>query len=268
VSNDNPTSTATIIVIIMNRNNNVNKGSNVEENQPAIIRLPEPNSNEERLINVSHDATESNHALWLMAGPKVSWDESDRHTVLSPSCTINIKLSPPPLLPSHNNNNIYRSSNDDGIDFDLPLPSLDLLGDFNQPVFRLKQRKSIVRGNNSTGQWRLRHSTTSDLTQRPHLRHRQHLQRTSTSSCSSSVQQPQLQEAASHAQQGQQQHQPQQEQQQHCENETGGEDVHLSQRQRIISWDQPNHQSQQPQQLNEEGTEEEYDELSDLLLWK
>jgi hypothetical protein len=231
----------------MNRNHNDTKGSNVEENQSAIIRHPERNPNEERLINVSRDTKEINHALCLMASPKVSWDESDRHPVLSPSCTNNIELSPPPLLPSHNNNNIHRSSNDYGIDFDLPLPSLELLGDFHQPVFRLKQRKSVVRGNNSTAQWRLRHSTTSDLTQRPQLRHRQHLQQT------------QLQEAESYAQQG------------HCENETGGEDVeliHLSQRQRIISWDQPNHHSQQPQQLNEEITEEEYDELSDLLLWK
>jgi hypothetical protein len=236
----------------MNHQSKNSNDSHHEEYQPPIIYHQQRIANEERLRHENDATAEDDHVLWLMATPKVSWDESDGRILPTPSCDKKINLSPPPLLSSknssNNNSNQRRHWNNNRSDSVLSLPSLDRLDDLQQPVFRLKQRKYVVGDDSATARWRLRHRTSSDpldyLIQpaHPQPRRPQRLQQhttSSSSSASSSAQEPQL---------------PQQ-------------------RKRAVSYDQHaqlplQHRRQQQQRLCEEGMEEEEDELIELLSWK
>jgi hypothetical protein len=198
---------------------------------------------------------EVDHLFHVMATPKVSWDESDRHTLPTLSCIKKIKLSPPPLLPSkirnnnnNNHNNInHRSSSDDRIDSVLSLPSLDLVGDLKQPVFRLTKRKFVVGDHSPLARLRFRHRMRSDpldyVIQQPHPQRRPQTQSqcTTFSPCSSTAHSHQLlqrQRAVSYDQNGQPQ--PQQKKQKHWEEGTDEEEdelIELLQQQQVLRCD-------------------------------
>jgi hypothetical protein len=203
------------------------------------------NPDQERLPHESGGTAEDDDLVWMMATPKVSWDESDGRIILpTPSCTKKITLSPPPLLPSnHDNNNELRSSSDDKIGSVLSLPSLDLLGDLQQPAFRLKKRKFVVGDDTLVARWQLRHRTSSDPMDYLVQQVRQHPQN---------------------------QRRPQQQLQCITSSPSSTSAQHLTQRQRAVSYDQHGQPPDQQQQQRrcEEDTEEEMDELINLLLRK
>jgi hypothetical protein len=196
-----------------------NSNNSPHHDEIPVIHRHERNTNEERLLQVSDAATAAgnNPIFGMMATPKVSWDEFDGRVF--PSSTKKIRLSPPPLLPSNIKNNITDNniihhqflSNDDS-DSVLSMPSLDRLDNLQQPVFRLKQRRSVVGGDSTITRWRLRHRTRSDpldylIQPHPHPQRRQQRKQQRTSSSSSLAQESQQrQRAMSHVQQqGQQQ---------------------------------------------------------------
>jgi hypothetical protein len=265
----------------MNPSNDINDNRQNEEFQPPIIHRQAQSTTAERLEHGKIGETEEDdHLSWLMtATPRVSWDDSDGCRLTSPSCTKEIKLSPPPLLTSQNRN-FNRSFNGNRSDSVLSLPSLDVLGDLQQPVLCSNKRKSVVGDDSPMARWRLRHRSSSDpldyLLRPPYLPPRplgRPQQCTTFMSNSSSAKQPSFSQQQLAVLHDQPRQQPQKLRQQKRGEEGIVEEedefTDLLQLQEIDLYDQHGQQpklQQQQQQRCEEDTDVEEDELIDLLL--